>query len=77
MSMSSDKVQQMREQMDVVEEELEGLKAIQKALKQLPGGIVDVDYYYELCAKIIKYEQLIAQAKAIIEAHDAIKTQTS
>jgi len=74
--MSSDeKVQQLMEQMHEVEEELEALQAIQKVLKQLPGGIVDVDYYYELCEKIVKYEALIKQAHAIIEAHNAVKTQ--
>lgn len=72
--MSNDeKVQQLMEQMHEVEEELEGLQAIRKVLKQLPGGIVDVDYYYELCEKIVRYEALIKQAHAIIEAHNAVK----
>lgn len=76
--MSNDeKVQKLIEQMHTVEEELEALQAIQKVLKQLPGGIVDVDYYYELCEKIVRYEALIKQAHAIIEAHNAVKTETN
>lgn len=72
--MSNDeKVQKLIEQMHTVEEELEALQAIQKVLKQLPGGIVDVEYYYELCEKIVRYEALIKQAHAIIEAHNAVK----
>lgn len=76
--MSNDeKVQKLIEQMHTVEEELEGLQAIQKALKQLPGGIVDVDHYYELCEKIVRYEALIQQAHAIVEAHNAVKEKVN
>lgn len=75
MMSSDEKVQKLVAQMHEVEEELEALQAIQKALKQLPGGIVDVEYYYELCEKIVRYEALIKQAHAIVEAHHAVKTQ--
>lgn len=76
--MSSDeKLQKLVAQMHEVEEELESLQAIQKALKQLPGGIVDVEYYYELCEKIVRYQALIKQAHAIVEAHNAVKTQAN
>ena len=74
---NNEKVQQMqkmREQMHEVENELERLRALQTVLKQLPSGIVDVSSYYELCEKIVRYEALIKQAHAILEAHDAIKT---
>lgn len=67
--------EKMQQLIHTVEDELETLQAIQKALKQLPGGIVDVEYYYELCEKIVRYELLITTAHAILEAHDAHQTQ--
>lgn len=77
MMSNDEKVQKLIAQMHEVEEELESLQAIQKALKQLPGGIVDMHSYYELCEKIVRYEALIKQAHAIVEAHNAVKTETN
>lgn len=76
--MSSDeKLQQLIAQLHEVEEELEQCQVIQFALEKLPGGIVNVEYYYELCEKIVRYQALIKQAHAIIEAHNAVKTQAN
>lgn len=75
--MSNDeKVQQMREQMQAVQDELAQMLELHStllALRSVHPDAVDAYQFTLLCVKITSYHNLLQQARALLEAHHAVK----